>query len=71
MSNSLYEADFYRWAHQQSDLLLQGQFDRLDLSRLIVELTDLGNCHYEQLGSRLLQLVAYLYSSGKCTLAAF
>ncbi|MFM7602986.1 MAG: DUF29 family protein, partial [Pseudanabaena sp.] len=42
MSDKLYEADFYSWAHQQSDLLRQEQFDRLDLSHLIEELTDLG-----------------------------
>ena len=60
MSDTLYEADFYSWAHQQSGLLRQGQFDQLDLSHLIEELTDLGNRHYDQLESRLMQLVAHL-----------
>ncbi|PZU94873.1 MAG: DUF29 domain-containing protein [Pseudanabaena sp.] len=60
MSDTLHEVDFYSWAHQQSDLLRQGQFDRLDLSHVIEELTDLGNRHYDQLESRLMQLVAHL-----------
>ena len=60
MSNILYEVDFYSWAHQQSDLLRQEKFDQLDLSHLIEELTDLGNRHYDQLESRLMQLVAHL-----------
>ena len=60
MNNMLYEKDFYTWAHQQSGLLRQGQFDQLDLSHLIEELTDLGNRHYDQLESRLMQLVAHL-----------
>ncbi|WP_416309795.1 DUF29 domain-containing protein [Spirulina sp. 06S082] len=38
----------------------QGQFDRLDLSHLIEELEDLGNRHYDQLESRLMQLIAHL-----------
>ncbi|MEA5472253.1 DUF29 domain-containing protein, partial [Spirulina sp. 06S082] len=40
--------------------LRQGQFDRLDLSHLIEELEDLGNRHYDQLESRLMQLIAHL-----------
>ena len=60
MSDKLYETDFYSWAHQQSGLLRQGQFEKLDLSHLIEELTDLGNRHYDQLESRLMQLVAHL-----------
>ena len=30
MSYTLYEFDFYSWAHQQSDLLRQGQFDQAE-----------------------------------------
>jgi hypothetical protein len=60
MNNMLYEKDLYTWAHQQSDLLRQEKFDQLDLSHLIEELTDLGNRHYDQLESRLMQLVAHL-----------
>ena len=49
MRDKLYETDFYSWAHQQSDLLRQGQFDQLDLSHLVEELTDLGNRHTSEL----------------------
>jgi hypothetical protein len=60
MTETLYEQDFYSWTRQQSSLLRQGQFDQLDLSHLIEELDDLGNRHYDQLESRLMQLVAHL-----------
>jgi Domain of unknown function DUF29 len=60
MKNTLYDQDFYTWVHQQSGLLRQGQFDQLDLSNLIEELEDLGNRHYDQLESRLMQLTAHL-----------
>ncbi|MFM7886285.1 MAG: DUF29 domain-containing protein, partial [Pseudanabaena sp.] len=60
MGNTLYEQDFYSWTHQQSELLRQKHFDQLDLSHLIEELTDLGNRHYDQLESRLMQLIAHL-----------
>ncbi|MCX5964339.1 MAG: DUF29 domain-containing protein [Cyanobacteria bacterium] len=60
MNDSLYATDFYTWVHQQSELLYQKRFDQLDLSNLIEELTDLGNRHYDQLESQLIQLVAHL-----------
>jgi hypothetical protein len=60
MDNTLYEQDFYSWTHQQSELLRQKHFDQLDLSHLVEELTDLGNRHYDQLESRLMQLIAHL-----------
>jgi hypothetical protein len=59
-NNMLYEQDFYSWAHQQSELLRQRQFNQLDLSHLIEEITDLGNRHYDQLESRFIQLIAHL-----------
>ncbi|MEB3887320.1 DUF29 family protein [Lyngbya sp. CCY1209] len=30
MSNTLYEQDFYSWAHQQSRLLRDRKFEQLD-----------------------------------------
>ncbi|WP_199332122.1 DUF29 domain-containing protein [Anabaena lutea] len=56
----LYKQDFYTWAYEQSNLLRQGKFNELDLPHLIEELEDLGNRHYDQLESRLTQLVAHL-----------
>ncbi|NET59678.1 MAG: DUF29 domain-containing protein [Symploca sp. SIO2E6] len=60
MSTTLYEQDFYSWVHQQSSLLRQGKFEQLDLPHLVEELEDLGKRHYEQLESRLMQLIAHL-----------
>jgi hypothetical protein len=60
MTETLYDRDFYSWTRQQAGLLRQRQFDRLDLSHLVEELEDLGNRHYDQLESRLMQLVAHL-----------
>jgi hypothetical protein len=60
MTETLYERDFYSWTRQQASLLRQHQFDKLDLSHLVEELEDLGNRHYDQLESRLMQLVAHL-----------
>jgi hypothetical protein len=60
MTEILYDQDFYSWTRQQATLLRQQQFDRLDLSHLVEELDDFGNRHYDQLESRLMQLVAHL-----------
>lgn len=60
MAGTLYERDFYSWAFNQANLLRQGRFEQLDLSHLIEEVEDLGNRHYDQLESRLTQLVAHL-----------
>lgn len=58
MNKTLYETDFYTWVNQQATLLREGQFEKLDLSNLIEEIEDLGKRHYDQLESRLTQLVA-------------
>lgn len=57
---ALYERDFYSWAFNQAKLLRQGRFEQLDLGHLVEELEDLGNRHYDQLESRLIQLIAHL-----------
>ncbi|MEQ8961186.1 MAG: DUF29 domain-containing protein [Coleofasciculus sp. C2-GNP5-27] len=57
---TLYERDFYSWAFNQANLLRQGKFEQLDLGHLVEELEDLGNRHYDQLESRLIQLIAHL-----------
>ncbi|MEQ8384511.1 MAG: DUF29 domain-containing protein [Coleofasciculus sp. A1-SPW-01] len=57
---ALYERDFYSWAFNQANLLRQGRFEQLDLGHLVEELEDLGNRHYDQLESRLIQLIAHL-----------
>jgi len=60
MNTSLYEQDFYTWVQQQASLLSHKKFDQLDLPHLIEELEDLGKRHYDQLESRLMQLIAHL-----------
>ncbi|MDB9312941.1 DUF29 domain-containing protein [Spirulina sp. CS-785/01] len=60
MNQSLYEKDFYTWIQQQANLLSQKQFNQLDLVHLVEELEDLGKRHYDQLESRLMQLIAHL-----------
>ena len=57
---TLYDTDFYTWTRQQADLLRQGKLDLLDQGHLIEEIEDLGNRHYDQLESRLVQLLAHL-----------
>ncbi len=60
MAQYLYETDFYSWTQQQVDLLRQGKLHLLDQAHLIEEIEDLGNRHYDQLESCLVQLVAHL-----------
>jgi hypothetical protein len=59
MAQCLYETDFYSWTQQQADLLRQGKLHLLDQAHLVEEIEDLGNRHYDQLESRLVQLVAH------------
>ncbi|APB33968.1 hypothetical protein GlitD10_1644 [Gloeomargarita lithophora Alchichica-D10] len=60
MDNTVYEKDFYRWTQKQANLLSRKQFDELDLTHLVEELQSLGNQHYDQLESRLIQLISHL-----------
>ncbi|AFY59977.1 DUF29 domain-containing protein [Synechococcus sp. PCC 6312] len=60
LKQSLYEQDFYTWAHQQAQALSQRQIERLDWEHLAEELSDLGNRHYDQLSSRLAVLIGHL-----------
>jgi hypothetical protein len=60
MNETLYEKDFYTWVYQQSNFLREGRFEQLDLPNLIEEIEDLGKRHYDQLESRLTQLIAHL-----------
>ncbi len=55
-----YEQDFYTWALEQSELLRRRCFEQVDWANVVEELADLGNRHYDQLESRLTQLIAHL-----------
>ncbi|WP_017302721.1 DUF29 domain-containing protein [Spirulina subsalsa] len=60
MGQILYEQDYYSWAFNQANLLREGRFEQLDVAHLVEELEDLGNRHYDQLETRLMQLMAHL-----------
>jgi hypothetical protein len=60
MTDGLYDVDFYAWTRQQAELLRQGHLEALDRTHLLEEIEDLGNRHYDQLESRLGQLMAHL-----------
>jgi hypothetical protein len=60
MSLKSYEADFYGWTIEQSQLLELGKFDRLDLSNLAEEIASLGNQQKNELENRLAILLGHL-----------
>lgn len=60
MSLKSYEADFYGWTIEQSQLLELGKFDRLDLSNLAEEIASLGNQQRNELENRLAILLGHL-----------
>ena len=59
-SQRLYREDFYAWSRQQADLLRDGRFSELDLSRLIEEVEDLGENLYRSVRSRVRAIVEHL-----------
>ncbi|MFM1843719.1 MAG: hypothetical protein RLZZ490_2462 [Cyanobacteriota bacterium] len=59
-NQSLYEQDFYTWTGEQAQALAQRRVELLDWEHLAEELWDLGNRHYDQLGSRLAVLIGHL-----------
>ena len=60
LNQFLYEQDFYTWTEQQAQALAQRRVESLDWEHLAEELADLGNRHYDQLGSRLAVLIGHL-----------
>ena len=62
-----YGTDFYAWTQEQARLLDARQFDALDVSNLVEEITSLGKSEQRELYHRLSSLLAHLL---KLTLAA-
>ncbi|NJL88411.1 MAG: DUF29 domain-containing protein, partial [Coleofasciculaceae cyanobacterium SM2_1_6] len=60
MDLKLYEADFYGWTIEQSQLLELGKFDQLDLSNLAEEIASLGSQQRNELENRLAILLGHL-----------
>ncbi|MBW4485876.1 MAG: DUF29 domain-containing protein [Tildeniella torsiva UHER 1998/13D] len=57
---SLYETDFYAWTQQQTQLLEQNLWEKLDLPHLVEELEDLGRRERQELRNRLSVLLGHL-----------
>jgi hypothetical protein len=52
--------DFYKWTHDQSDLLKRKEFNKLDIINLIEELESLGNSERSAIESHLTILFVHL-----------
>ncbi|WP_448215102.1 DUF29 domain-containing protein [Endozoicomonas sp. 2B-B] len=57
---NLYKTDYYQWVKQQKELLINRQFDQLDLEHLIEEVDDMGRHEPRSLTSHLKQLLMHL-----------
>ncbi|WP_404789560.1 DUF29 domain-containing protein [Altericista sp. CCNU0014] len=60
MPANLYETDFYAWTLEQSKLLREGNFKRLDLVNLVEEIESLGKQQRQELRNRLGVLIGHL-----------
>jgi hypothetical protein len=57
---SLYETDFYAWTQEQTTLLQQQTWNKIDVPHLIEEITNLGRRERQQLRNRLTALLGHL-----------
>lgn len=57
---SLYETDFYAWTQEQTVLLRNQQWHRIDLLNLIEEVESLGKQQRQELRNRLSILIGHL-----------
>jgi Domain of unknown function DUF29 len=57
---SLYETDFYAWTQEQTVLLRNQQWHRIDLPNLIEEVESLGKQQRQELRNRLSILIGHL-----------
>lgn len=58
--DNLYKTDFYQWVQKQKQLLINRQFDQLDLENLIEEVEDMGKSEPRSLRSHLVTLLLHL-----------
>ncbi|WP_422139218.1 DUF29 domain-containing protein [Endozoicomonas sp. ALC020] len=58
--DNLYETDFYQWVQKQKQLLINRQFDQLDLENLIEEVGDMGKSEPRSIESHLTTLLLHL-----------
>ena len=57
---TLYDADFYAWTLEQSNLLKSGQLQKLDIENLVEEIESLGKQQRQELRNRLGILIGHL-----------
>jgi hypothetical protein len=55
-----YTEDYYDWTLEQTELLLNGQFNKLDIPNLIREITSMGRNEKREAENRLAMLLAHL-----------
>jgi hypothetical protein len=55
-----YELDFYAWTQEQSELLILGQWQALDIENLVEEILSLGKQQKQELRNRLGILIGHL-----------
>lgn len=58
--SSLYEQDFYAWAHEQAALLRAGRLDEADIAHIAEEIDSLGRSEKRELINRLAVLLRHL-----------
>ncbi len=57
---SLYDQDFYAWAHEQAALLRAGKLSAADIDHIAEEIESMGRSEKRELVSRLIVLLAHL-----------
>ncbi len=60
MQSNLYETDFYAWTLEQSKLLKNGDFQKLDMINLVEEIESLGKQQRQELRNRLGVLIGHI-----------
>ncbi len=58
--SNLYEVDFYAWTEQQSELLVLGKWENLDIKNLVEEIESLGKQQKQELRNRLGVLIGHI-----------
>jgi len=58
--SNLYEIDFYAWTQQQSELLVLGKWEDLDIKNLVEEIESLGKQQKQELRNRLGVLIGHI-----------
>ncbi|MBC8120692.1 MAG: DUF29 domain-containing protein [Gemmatimonadaceae bacterium] len=59
-TQSLYEADFYRWGIEQAALIRARKWEELDIENLAEEIESLGKQQRQEVRSRLVVLIGHL-----------